>query len=46
MSSYHVSFYVKGKRFDLTIPAASHSHAKEVVLAQYPGARLIIVRAL
>ena len=42
MSTYRVTFYVSGKRFELLLPAASHWHAKVVVQAQYPGAKQII----
>ncbi|HEY8748155.1 MAG TPA: hypothetical protein VIM11_09290 [Tepidisphaeraceae bacterium] len=45
MSTYRVTFYVKGKRFEVTVPAASQAHAKQVVEAQYPGATSILARA-
>jgi hypothetical protein len=44
MTIYRATFYVQGRRFEITIPAASQAHAKQVVMAQYPAATLILVR--
>jgi hypothetical protein len=43
MSQFKVSYYVEGRRFVVTLPAASSAHAKQAVRQQMPGATLLIV---
>ena len=43
MNNYKVVVYVNGKRSEVTVSARSISNAKEIVKAQFAGAKLSFV---
>ncbi len=46
MTTFRVTFYVSGRRFEVVVPAASTAHAKHVIGGQYPKATLIIAHRI